>query len=677
VHEDEHDSLPLSAMPPVQRPIKRLLVANRGEIATRILQSCRELPAPPIIFAIYTDNDNTHVSLGRPNHAIRLPSPSSYLDITYLIKLVKDNHIDAVHPGYGFLSESAEFSKRTWEEAQAVVVGPGWEVLEQTGNKLKAKALATSCDVPVLKAMKEPTDNAESIRSFARTVGYPIMIKAVDGGGGRGIRLVESEDALQNAVDRCVGESPSRTVFAEMAAVKGFRHVEVQIVGDGRGGIKHLWERDCSIQRRFQKIVEVAPAPVPRRRVIAQAIEAAVRMARTIRYQGLGTWEFLISPKDRKFYFLEINPRLQVEHTITEGITGVDLVQLQMMIAQGENISEDLRLGEWWEANTAPNAASIQLRICAEDPGSNFALSIGKVTECQFPSGNGVRVDSHLSGGGVVGTDFDNLMAKVIVTGSTWEDAVRKAQRALEDTRVVGVKTNLNLLRAIVGDRGFHAGAADTRWLEPNLNRLISVGDHIEKKLDAASSSLPRQSSNAAQQTGLASSSVLFRKGDAWSLTLEETGKDSTTSGAAHHLKIDRILRNKFPQTLSTDILYTVPGHQPVPYKVTLASTSASADATSSTHRRGDPNNKAHIILPMSGKLMEVLVEEGDEIKENDVIAFVKQMKMELEIRSPRAGKIGWVVEVESEDGDDVAEGVLLAELVDEGQPQPRLKSKI
>jgi len=629
-------------------------------------------------FAIYTENDSTHISLGQPNHAIQLPSPSSYMDIAYLVQLVKENQIDAVHPGYGFLSESADFSRRMWEEAHTVVIGPGWEALEQTGNKLKAKALAASCDVPILKAMKEPTNSADSIRTFARTVGYPIMIKAVDGGGGRGIRLVESADALQNAVDRCISESPSRTVFAEMAAVKGFRHIEVQIVGDGRGGIKHLWERDCSVQRRFQKIVEVAPAPVPRRRVIAQAIEAAVRMARKIRYQGLGTWEFLVNPKDRKFFFLEINPRLQVEHTITEGITGVDLVQLQMMIAQGENISEDIRLGEWWEADTAPNAASIQLRICAEDPGSNFALSIGKVIECKLPSGNGVRVDSHLSRGGVVGTDFDNLMAKIIVTGSTWEDTVRKAQRALEDTRVAGVRTNLNLLRAIVADRGFRSGAIDTRWLEPNLNRLVGVGDEIGKRLEKATSDFaPQYFTSSTLHTGVASSNVLFRKGDAWSLTLEETGNDSKATGAAHHIKIDRILRNEFPQSLGADISYTVPGQRPAPYRVSLASTSASADATSSTHRRGDPNNKSHIILPMSGKLMEVLVEEGDEIKENDVIAFVKQMKMELEIRSPRAGKVSWVVEVESEDGDDVAEGVLLAELVDERQAPRRLKSKI
>ncbi len=669
-------------MAPVQRPIKRLLVANRGEIAIRILQSCRELPTAPVTFAIYTTNDSTHISLGRPNNAIILPSPSSYMDIAHLIKIARDNQIDAVHPGYGFLSESADFSRRMWEEAQAVVIGPGWEVLEQTGDKLKAKVLAESCDVPVLKAMKEPTNNVESIQRFAKSVGYPIMIKAVDGGGGRGIRLVESEDALQNAVDRCIGESPSHTVFAEMAAVNGFRHVEVQIVGDGRGGVKHLWERDCSVQRRFQKIVEVAPAPVFRRRVISQAIEAAVSMARKIRYMGLGTWEFLINPKERKFFFLEINPRLQVEHTITEGITGVDLVQLQMMIAQGVSISEDVRLGEWWEASKAPAAASIQLRLCAEDPAANFALSIGKVTQLRLPSGNGVRVDSHLSHGGVIGSDFDNMMAKIIVMGSTWQDVIGKAQRALEDTKVVGVKTNLNLLRAIVADKGFRAGAADTRWLEPNISRLVDVGELIGKSLDSASSALPELTSGPTQQSMFAPTSVLFKKGDAWSLTLEETGTKPKPGDAAHHLKIDRILRNEFPQALAADLSYTVPGSAPKGYKLILASTSASADATSSTHRRGDPGNKSHIILPMSGKLTEVLVEEGDEIKENEVIAFVKQMKMELEIRSPRAGRIGWAIEIEGEEGDDVAEGVLLAEIVDESQKekekeQPRLKSKI
>ena len=602
------------------------------------------------------------------------------MDISHLLRIVKDNHIDAVHPGYGFLSESAEFARRMWEEARAVVIGPGWETLEQTGDKLKAKALAQSCEVPVLKAMRHPTNRVEEVRDFAAESGYPIMIKAVDGGGGRGIRLVESEDALQSAAERCIGESPSRTIFAETAAVKGYRHIEVQIIGDGRGGIKHLWERDCSVQRRFQKIVEVAPAVVPARRVVVEAIEAAVRMARKRGYLGLGTWEFLVNPRERKFFFLEVNPRLQVEHTITEEISGVDLVQLQMMIAQGISISEDLRLGEWWEAKKPPTAAAIQLRLCAEDPASNLALSIGKVIDCQFPSGNGVRVDSHLSRGGVVGSDFDNLMAKIIVSASTWEETLRKAQRALQDTRVSGVKTNLNLLRAIVADRRFRFGVIDTSWLESNMKSLIESGEQIGASVNLETSSLPDQRASSAQQSSIASSNVIFRKGDAWSLTVEDPKEESNSNQVQHHLSIDRVLRNEFPQSLTADVSHTLPGIASKGYKITLASTSTSADAASSSHRRGEVGNRSHIILPMSGKLIEVLVAEGDEIQENDVIAFVKQMKMELEIRSPRSGKIAWAIELENDEGDDVAEGVLLAELVDEAgaeMSQSGSKSKI
>jgi len=668
-------------MPPLQRPISRILIANRGEIAIRILQACHELYSPPTTFALYIDGDSTHVSLGRPHHALQIPSATSYMDIDFLIELVKDNKIDAVHPGYGFLSESAEFSRRMWLEANALVVGPGWEVLERTGDKLMAKALAQECQVPVLKAMARPTDNVADVRVFARSVGYPIMIKAVDGGGGRGIRLTRSDDELQNAVDRCIGESPSRTVFAEQAAVDGFKHIEVQIIGNGRGSVKHLWERDCSVQRRFQKIVEVAPAPVSNRRVISQVVESAMRMARRLKYLGLGTWEYLVNVKQRKFFFLEINPRLQVEHTISECITGVDLVKEQLLLAQGLQNQDDLRLGEWWEADKPPAASSVQLRLCAEDPSSNFALSIGKVTDAHFPSGNGIRVDSHLSRGGTVGSDLDNMMAKIIVTASTWQDCVIKARRALAETNIVGVKTNLDLLRAIVADGTFQSGETDTTWLESNMQNLVQSAEQIGREIAQANSDLPPLSLASNASAGLASSTTtLFRKGDAWSVVLENPADQSSPTGqpAAHHLRIDRVSRNEFPDAFVADVSYTVPGAPSQPYKITLTSTTASADATSSTHRRGDVNNKSHIVLPINGKLVEVLIDEGDEIQEGQVIAFVKQMKMELEIRSPRTGRVKWAIELENEDGDEVAEGVLLAEIEATSKPaasdiRPRL----
>lgn len=587
------------------------------------------------------------------------------MEINTIIALVKEHKIDAVHPGYGFLSESAEFSHRMWHEANCVVIGPGAEVLDQTGDKLKAKALATASGVPVLKAMSRPSSKIAEVAAFAKSVGYPVMIKATDGGGGRGIRLVENQDVLQNAVERCIAESPSGSVFAEQAAGNGYKHVEVQIIGDGRGGVKHLWERDCSVQRRFQKIVEVAPAPVSRRAVVKNAIEAAVRMARDIRYLGLGTWEFLVSVKERKFFFLEINPRLQVEHTISEQIASADLVRTQLLIAQGLQDPEDAsrRLGEWWEAETPPLACSIQLRLCAEDPKNNFALSIGKITDIQLPTGNGVRVDSHLSRGGAIGSDYDNLMAKIIVTAGTWPDAISKAQRALADTKVVGVKTNLNLLRAILADGVFQAGNADTKWLETNMERLVNSGNQIGDAVEVASSALPELIFGATASSNMMSSATLFRKGEAWSLKLEQA--DDKTNAAPGHLKVERVTRNEFPNALIADLSYTVPGSKSVPYKVTLSSTTASAESAASTHRRGDSSNKSHIILPMSGKLVEVLVDEGDEVKENEVIAYVKQMKMELEIRSPKAGQIAWVIEVENDEGDDVAEGTLLVELAD------------
>lgn len=658
---------------PTQRSIKRLLVVNRGEIAIRIIQACHELPEVPEIFALYTDSDTTHITLGRPQHAIKLTSPALYTNIDSIIKILKDNKIDAVHPGYGFLSENVEFSRRAWEEANVMVIGPGWEVLERTGDKLKAKALAEECQVPVLKAMNRATSSSDDVKRFAKSVGFPVMIKAVDGGGGRGIRLVENDDQLHNAVERCIGESPSKTVFAEQAAVEGFKHIEVQVIGDGKGGVKHLWERDCSVQRRFQKIVEVAPAPVKDRRTIARVIESALSMASKLKYLGLGTFEYLVNVEKSEFFFLEINPRVQVEHTISESIRGIDLVREQLLIAQGLP-TDDKNLADVSQARDHPGAFSIQLRLCAEDPNSNFALSIGKVADVTIPCGNGVRVDSHLAKGGAVGSDFDNMMAKIIVTASTWEQTLAKARRALAETRISGVKTNVNLLRAIVANPEFCAGKADTTWLEKNLQSLIRNGESIGGRIESVTASLPELPTSSVQSQGVAQSAISLRKGDSWTLHLEGADKDGEQ---AHHLKIDRLVRNEFPDALVANISFTIPGQKPLSFKATVASTTSSANATASTHRRGDTNNPDHIVLPMSGKLIEVLVDEGDEVKENDIVAFVKQMKMELEVRSPKSGIVDWVIELENDEGDDVAEGVLLVQLRQQELATPSLRSKL
>ncbi|GLI75126.1 hypothetical protein PoHVEF18_003377 [Penicillium ochrochloron] len=663
---------------------KRLLVANRGEIAVRILHATRELPTPVETFALYTSDDRSHCDLGYPHHTIQIPSASSYLDITLLVDLARKHSIDAVHPGYGFLSESAEFADRMWTEAGAVVIGPGPENLARTGDKLQAKQLAQQCGVPVLEAMSRPTAHEDEVRAFARQVGFPVMIKAVDGGGGRGIRLVREESELDNSIQRAIGESPSRTVFVEKAAVDGFHHVEIQVIGDGTGQVRHLWERDCSVQRRFQKVVEYAPALISDRDLVARVIDSALKMASEIRYRSLGTFEFLVSQSKSEFYFLEVNPRLQVEHTITESISGIDLVQTQLLLAQGWTFQE-LGLGSDVNACALPpaNTHSIQLRLCAEDPSNNFALSIGKVTEFTVPSGHGIRVDTNINASGVsslvVGSNFDNLLAKIIVTASTWEATVLKAQRVLADSRISGVKTNLNLLRGIVAHADFMTGHIDTQWLSLNLDEAYHIGEGIAKDLQSQHISSGTSQQSIAQ-SGLPSSSLLFRKGDAWSITLQplENGNPQASAKVAHHLKLSRVLRNEFPTSLAAEIEYTTPTSKTaIPYRMQLDTTTTAASAlVSSSHRRGDPTNPRHIVLPLSGKLIEILVASGDTVAENQVLAFVKQMKMELEVRSPRAGTVRWVHEMEDED-EDVAEGMLLVELDEERKLDGQMKGKL
>lgn len=630
--------------------MKKLLIANRGEIAVRILQAARELSPPVHTVALSTPNDTSHCLLGHPDQTISLPSAASYLDISLLAQICQKHAIDTVHPGYGFLSESAEFARRM-HQIGVTVIGPGAEILERTGDKLQAKALAASCGIPVL-----PSHSAQSldeIRAFVEKVGYPVMIKAVDGGGGRGIRLIHQHQAteLANLVARARSESPSQTVFVEKAAVDGFHHVEVQVLGDGTGTVHHLHERDCSVQRRFQKIVECAPSLLDQK-IIEKVIEAALRIARTIRYRSLGTFEFLVSETTPEFYFLEINPRLQVEHTITEAVTGVDLVQAQLRLARGESLQEILPLPV-----PRPSARSIQLRLCAEDPSANFALSIGKITDFFVPSGHGVRVDTHLAPPVTVGSDFDNLLAKIIVTASSWESAVRKARRVLSDTRIEGVRTNLPLLRGIVSTEDFLMGKVDTQWLERNLPSVLGTGDRI-------SASLPSSHPPSRPAFQLPTSSLLFRRGDAWSISLSPLTQTSSTKDEAirHHLRLSRVLRNDFPSSLTAEIEYTTPASSTA-YKLHLAATHATTTASAllSTHRRGDPSNPRHIVLPLSGKLIEVLVQPGDAIAKDQVVAFVKQMKMELEVRSPRAGCAKWVYQMDGEE--DVAEGMLLVEL--------------
>ncbi|KAF2421140.1 hypothetical protein EJ08DRAFT_653555 [Tothia fuscella] len=654
---------------PSQRPIRKLLVANRGEIATRILSSARELDIET--FAVYTSDDIAHTRGAA--HSLKLRSPASYLDISEILSVANNNNIDAIHPGYGFLSESAEFSWKAWESG-ITVIGPGWEILDKTGDKLKARILAEECHVPVLSALQTPTNDIADLRAFAKLVGFPIMVKAVDGGGGRGIRLINAEDTLESTSKRAIEESPSRLVFAEKAAVDGYLHVEVQIIGDGKGDVRHLWERQCSIQRRYQKVIEIAPCLTKKRNFIAQVIESAVRMAQHVNYFSLGTFEFLANPTTEEFFFLEVNPRLQVEHTITESIASVDLVCAQLLLSQGASLAEAGLSSSARDPEVPPERYSCQLRVTSENVQNDWSLSIGKIQSFQLPTGNGIRVDTNLLNGhqSIVGSEFDSLLAKIIVIAPTWKEVVAKAKRALEDTRIVGVKTNLDILRGIVAHPDFTAGDCDTTWLEKNQKSLLQLG---EKIACSAPKSIIPESQGASSLAGAASSVPIFRKGDAWKINLTSSNKLAPLN---HHLQVIKLLRNEFPTSLAAEIMYTSAAtSKPTPYTMTLDTTSASASAATSQHRKGNTSDPRHIVIPFPGTLIEVLVDEGGIVKEGDVICVVRQMKMELEVRASKAGRITWVTD--AEDGEEVGEGVLAAEMevFEEGRVEGRVEAKL
>ncbi|KAI0425741.1 PycA protein [Xylaria sp. FL1042] len=650
---------------PPRRPIKRLLVANRGEIAKRIIDCAREFSIKT--FALITSDDTSHALSAA--YALSISS-TDYVDISALIEIVKQHAIDTVHPGYGFLSESADFAQRMWNEAGAVVIGPGWDILCKTGDKLAAKLLAQQCRVPTLPAMDIPTSNVEDVRQFSRKIGFPIMLKAVDGGGGKGVRLVRQESDLESATKRAISESPSRQIFVEKAAVDGFRHIEVQIIGDGSGQVRHLWERECSIQRRYQKIVEQAPSTIRDRKFVSKIIEAAIMMARSIRYLSLGTFEFLANADRDEFYFLEVNPRLQVEHTVTECITLVDLVKIQLEIAQGAKLGETGLKYISSDTMQVPKLQSIQLRLTAENVQRDWTLSIGKVEAFSFPTGHGVRVDTHLNHRqtAVIGADFDSLLAKIIVTGENPQVTISKCRRALEDTWIEGVKTNLDILRAVVVHEDFLHSLCDTSWLERHMSSLLTSGLEISRGItNQQQQALQFAKDDGHSVTSLTNnppSAAVLRKGDAWALKLAFASPGATEE--THHIKLQRVIRNEFPSSFKADVEYSHPRFQN-PQIFTLEATHSNASSASvmaaGKHRRGDANNPLHVVVPFPGKLVELGVDEGDEVRPGQVICVVQQMKMELEIRATRGGRVKWVTN--AQDGEDIAEGTLAAELED------------
>ena len=620
-----------------------MLVANRGEIAVRVLRAARAAGYATV--AVYSDADRGAPHVREADTAVRLgpaPAAESYLSIPALLAAAERTGADAVHPGYGFLSERSAFAAAV-EESGRTFVGPPATVIELMGDKRRARAEAVSAGVPVVPAVQ--ADSAADLAEQAvAQVGLPLLVKAVAGGGGKGMRIVrraeDLPDALATASREALAAFGDGTCLVERFVERG-RHVEVQVFGDTAGNVVHLFERDCSVQRRHQKVLEEAPAPTISAGVRERLHDAAVRLARQVGYVNAGTVEFLVDEED--FYFLEMNTRLQVEHPVTEAVTGLDLVALQLRVAQGEPLP-------FQQGDVASSGHAIEARVYAEDPYAGFLPQAGVATRVHWPEN--ARVDAALESGQRVDTWYDPMLAKVVVHGPTREAARRALVTALDDCVVVGLTTNLGFLRALAAGAEFRAADIDTGWLDrhgafsrpelPSLVLIVAAWAVAEHSL-GADDSHPFGTADGWRAGGPpAPVPVELRTGERGEVLQVDLAdgcvRSAETSWAVRRVSAPgELVRLEIDGTIAAAYTQVQPHQVTVAYEgesYTLARPDAFAPATSAAVRDGV------ICAPMPGTVLAVAARPGQVVAAGAVLATLEAMKMELEITAPLDGTV-------------------------------------
>ncbi len=461
--------------------IHKILVANRGEIALRIMRSAKSVGISTV--AVYSDADkhapfarfaDESVCIGPP------PSSESYLRIEKIIEVCKKLNVDAVHPGYGFLSENAAFA-HALEKENINFIGPSADAIQTMGDKISAKQTVGKFGVPLVPGMDKPIEDVAEARGIAKEIGYPVLVKASAGGGGKGMRIVHKDEDFEEEMKRAMSEAQNAfgngAVFVEKF-IMAPKHIEVQIIGDKHGNLVHLFERDCSVQRRHQKVVEEAPSAILNHDERMAIGEAALNVARACDYYNAGTVEFIMD-ENKDFYFLEMNTRLQVEHPVTEQITGVDLVQEQIRVAEGHPLSieqKDLKV----------NGHSIEIRVYAEDPKNNFAPSIGNLEVYRKPEGEGIRLDDGYEQGQDIPIYYDPMIAKLVATGSNREEAIERLLQAIKDYRIIGVKTTLPFCEFVLQHEAFRTGNFTTKFVEQYFTPEVLDVEHDPEVIDVA-----------------------------------------------------------------------------------------------------------------------------------------------------------------------------------------------
>jgi len=463
------------------KEIKKILIANRGEIALRVMRTARRMGIATV--AVYSEADRNAPHVKFADQAICLgppPSSESYLVMDKIIAAAKETEADAIHPGYGFLSENAAFAEKL-KEAGIIFIGPGTHAITVMGSKLAAKEAVKDYNIPMVPGTDEAITDVKAAKEIAKKIGFPILVKASAGGGGKGMRIVEHEEEFVEQMDRAISEAISSfgdgSVFIEKY-VTSPRHIEIQVLADGHGNTVHLFERECSIQRRHQKVVEEAPSAVLTPELRAEMGAAAVRVAQSCGYEGAGTVEFLLE-NNKHFYFLEMNTRLQVEHPVTELITGIDLVEQQIRVARGEKLSftqEDLKI----------EGHAFELRVYAENPSDGFLPSTGNLSVYKKPTGTGVRVDDGFEEGMDIPIYYDPMIAKLITYGATRSEALERMKHAISDYQIVGVETTLPFGKFVFNHETFIRGEIDTHFVKKHfIPDAVVNSNKAEKKIAA------------------------------------------------------------------------------------------------------------------------------------------------------------------------------------------------
>jgi acetyl-CoA/propionyl-CoA carboxylase biotin carboxyl carrier protein len=583
----------------------KVLVANRGEIAVRVIRALDELGIASV--AVYSEADRDAQHVKRATEAYLLgpgPASESYLNVDKLMEAIERSGAEAVHPGYGFLAENAAFARRL-EEAGVVFIGPPASAIDAMGSKTKARELMQNAGVPIVPGTTEPVETLDDAKQIAEDIGYPIAVKAAGGGGGKGFRVALEAEKLQEAFEGAAREGEKffsdATVYLERY-LPDPRHVEVQILADSQGNVVHLGERDCSIQRRHQKLIEESPAPLVDAELRAKIGEIAVEAARAVDYRGAGTIEGLLSDEG-EYFFLEMNTRVQVEHCVTEAVTGVDIVREQILVAAGEPLSfgqDDIR----WHGH------AIECRINAEDASKNFTPAPGTITHYREPSGPGVRVDSGVLSGSEITPLYDPMVAKLIVWDADRERATRRMARALKEFEIEGIKTLIPFHKAIM---------ASEQWA-----RAQTCRDLIEDKQ--------------------------------WLKELAG-GRDGV---APADEEAETVARDYVVEVAGKRFAVTVHGEPP-------AQTNGVAAPKAAPRRErkaggGSAGGGDKLASPMQGNVFKVLVEQGSDVKEGALVCIIEAMKMENEITAHKAGKIA---ELPISEGDSVTAGDTLAVITD------------